>query len=236
MKKINFTAVIIMTVCLLFVTALQVRSQNVGIGVPVPTEKFQVNGIIFSDSVGFKFPDGSLQTRANNSYEPQDAAQGRYIVLLDNALLVGSFSFQEFVNKIKVIDFNWGYYHNVSEAAGTITDFCHYKLITVIKEVDASSPLFYQFFINGQNLGNTTFYFYRYDQPSQTFVKYFKIVFTDLKIVKYSVNSNFIGSDTYGHTETVTFWYDQGTNILIYWYGPPIVQYGAKPLDCDFMK
>ncbi len=37
---------------------------NVGIGTASPTEPLEVAGIIYSDSGGFKFPDGSIQTTA----------------------------------------------------------------------------------------------------------------------------------------------------------------------------
>ena len=38
--------------------------ENVGIGTTQPTEKLEVNGIIFSNSGGIKFPDGTIQTTA----------------------------------------------------------------------------------------------------------------------------------------------------------------------------
>ncbi len=39
-------------------------SQNVGIGTTNPSEKLEVNGIIFTSQGGVKFPDGSVQTTA----------------------------------------------------------------------------------------------------------------------------------------------------------------------------
>ena len=39
-------------------------SQNVGIGTTDPTEKLEVNGIIFTSQGGVKFPDGTIQTTA----------------------------------------------------------------------------------------------------------------------------------------------------------------------------
>jgi type VI secretion system secreted protein Hcp len=49
-----------------------VFGQNVGIGTTQPTEKLEVNGIIFSKTGGVKFPDGSVQTTA---YTPATANQ-----------------------------------------------------------------------------------------------------------------------------------------------------------------
>lgn len=48
---------------LLFVP-MYLFSQNVGIGTVGPTEKLEVNGIIFTSQGGVKFPDGTIQTTA----------------------------------------------------------------------------------------------------------------------------------------------------------------------------
>ena len=39
---------------------------NVGIGDTSPSEKLEVNGIIYSNSGGIKFPDGTVQTTASS--------------------------------------------------------------------------------------------------------------------------------------------------------------------------
>jgi hypothetical protein len=46
-------------------TKLTVRDEGqVGIGIMEPTEKLHVNGVVYSQSGGFKFPDGTLQATA----------------------------------------------------------------------------------------------------------------------------------------------------------------------------
>ena len=47
-------------------------AQNVGIGTTNPTEKLEVNGIIFAIQGGIKFPDGSIQTTAYQANNPPD--------------------------------------------------------------------------------------------------------------------------------------------------------------------
>ena len=56
-------------VSILFYLPLILNAQNVGIGTPNPTEKLQVNGMIYTSQGGIKFPDNSVQTTAafNNS-------------------------------------------------------------------------------------------------------------------------------------------------------------------------
>ncbi|MBK8391586.1 MAG: hypothetical protein IPL23_20875 [Saprospiraceae bacterium] len=54
-------------VVLFSLISISVFGQNVGIGLDsLPTEKLEVNGIIFSRQGGVKFPDGTIQTTAYN--------------------------------------------------------------------------------------------------------------------------------------------------------------------------
>jgi len=43
---------------------IEAYNGDVGIGTPTPTEKLEAAGIIYSNSGGFKFPDGTIQTTA----------------------------------------------------------------------------------------------------------------------------------------------------------------------------
>ena len=49
---------------LLYETMRLDSSLNVGIGTKNPTQKLQVHGLVYSDSGGYKFPDGSIQATA----------------------------------------------------------------------------------------------------------------------------------------------------------------------------
>ncbi|MEM9549257.1 MAG: hypothetical protein AAGA77_24945 [Bacteroidota bacterium] len=56
--------------------------QNVGIGTPMPSEKLEVSGIMYTNSGGVRFPDGTLQTTAAQSGNEVDASKVRAVGFL----------------------------------------------------------------------------------------------------------------------------------------------------------
>jgi hypothetical protein len=66
-------------------------SGNIGIG-NTPTQKLEVSGTIYSNSGGFKFPDGSTQTTAATGYTPPTSfsAVGTYAFMFYNGGAVSS--------------------------------------------------------------------------------------------------------------------------------------------------
>lgn len=223
---------IMLTIGSLLLIPFFLNGQNIGIGTDNPTEKLEVAGKVFSSDEGFKFPDGSVQTRAYNAYETQDAAEGRWVIALENAQLPGSDTIGALQNVIKVIDFDWGLYHNISEIV-PITDKCHLKLITITKEIDKSSPKFPQFWSNFTNLGQAIFHFYWYTANDQSYTEYYKITFAQIQVVKININQTYIGNDQYAHTEKITFYFSG--HVLFYWFGPPVVQDDWNPVLCGGM-
>jgi type VI protein secretion system component Hcp len=206
--------------------------QNVGIDVDDPIEKLQVHGMVYTDSAGYKFPDGSVQTRAYNAYEVQDAAESRWVVLLENSNLPGSYSYGDYNDVIKVIGFSWGYFNNAEEAAIPISDPCHFKLVTIRKEIDESSPLFFQKYINGNTIGPTKFHFFWYDTQAQAFIRYYLIEFSDMMINSVITDQIYTGSDGYAHVEEIEFFYPNNADIQVRWI-PSNIMYQFQPQDCQ---
>jgi type VI secretion system Hcp family effector len=222
---------ILLLVILIALPLLSV-AQNVGIGTDTPTEKLQVAGKVFASQEGFKFPDGSVQTRAYNAYESQDACDPRWIVILDINGIDGSFSYGTHLNKIKVTDVDWGSYFNIDEVT-PVTTGCHFKLMKITKDIDKSSPKLFEKFNTGQVLNPVILYFLWYNDTTQTYVDYYKITLTHVYVAKFDEQVRYIGNDSYAHLDVVSFIYDlTGGGVTLYWYGPPVVQGAIAPGGC----
>jgi len=68
---------------LLLVNDIYYKNGNVGVGVSDPAQKLTVSGVIESTTGGFKFPDGTVQTKATTSYSIADFAQGGIVFWVD---------------------------------------------------------------------------------------------------------------------------------------------------------
>lgn len=180
-----------------------VNAQNVGVGVLDPVEKLQVHGTVFADSSGFRFPDGSLQTRAYNAYETQDAGDGRWIIIMDivNPAIPGSFTFDTLVDMIKVIDYEWGI--SIYAPIGGTAEFT-VKNLKIIKNIDASTNLLLEKTFTGQYLQDVRMYFFR-PIPGQGMKKYYELVMHDALILAFDQKMAFIGGDQYIHLDIIEF-------------------------------
>jgi len=56
---------------------------NVGVGIINPAQNLSVSGVIESTTGGFKFPDGTVQTKVTTSYSIGDFAQGGIVFWVD---------------------------------------------------------------------------------------------------------------------------------------------------------
>ncbi|TAL59473.1 MAG: hypothetical protein EPN85_09300, partial [Bacteroidetes bacterium] len=65
---------------------------NIGIGTSSPTQKLEVSGAIYSSTGGFKFPDGSIQTRAITNYPAFDSIHVVNKIKIGNSIWLGGIS------------------------------------------------------------------------------------------------------------------------------------------------
>jgi len=185
--------------------------QNIGIGTDNPTEKLQVAGKVFSSEEGFKFPDGSVQTRANNAYETQDAGDVRWIIIMDlvDPPIPGSFTFGPYVGKVKVLDYQWGMTMNPMGGAGALA----VKTLKIVKNIDMSTNPLLQKALNGNYFVDIRLYFLK-DVPGQGMITYYSIYLEELIITSFDQRMVFKGGENYSHLDFIEFEFNEATWIF----------------------
>ncbi len=200
-------------ILLLLIIALPLipKAQNIGIGIDNPTEKLQVGGIIHSTEQGFRFPDGSLQTRAYNAYESQDAGDNRWIIIMDFTIpdIWGSFGFDTLDHVIKVIDYKWGMTYVPDPPGGGSGTFTIGK-ITITKNIDLASNSLLDKGFNGQIIQE---FWLNFMLPieGQGMHIYYKVKVLNSIITAFDQKEIFKGGDSYSHIETIEFEFESAT-------------------------
>jgi type VI protein secretion system component Hcp len=176
------------------------KGQNVGIGTPDPTEKLQVAGKIFSSQEGFKFPDGSVQTKAANSYLPSDAADIRGIIVLDftQPNISGSFDYMGYQDVIKVIDYRWDMQMIPGGESGPGTLTVHD--LTITKNIDLSSNELLSKAMNGNIIAEMWLHFFTPEG-----IEYYNIKLMDVVITNFYQYMSFTGGNSFSHCECIYF-------------------------------
>jgi len=213
LSRLNLQAVAGALLLILFIISGPSPAQNVGIGIDNPTEKLQVEGVVHSTLDGFRFPDGSLQTRAYNAYESQDAGEIRWIAILNfkNPDIWGSFGWDTIEHAVQVIDYRWDATFVPDPEGGgsgtfTIGD------ISVTKNIDLSSNDLLEKFFNGQVLAEFWLYLLR-SVEGQGMQIYYRIKVNNAIITAFDQQQVFRGGDEYSHIEAIKFKFEGAT-----WY------------------
>jgi type VI secretion system secreted protein Hcp len=212
-SRLNLPVVCKFLLLLIFIMPWLSKAQNVGIGVNNPTEKLQVGGIVHSTAEGFRFPDGSLQTRAYNAYETQDAGDVRWIVIIDftSPEIPGSFGWDTIQQGVKVIDYQWESTCVPDPSGGGPATFTIGD-ISITKNIDLSSNELLGRFFNGQVFQEFWIYFFRLIE-GQGMQIYYRAKVNNSVITAFDQRQVFRGGDTFSHIETINFQFEGAT-----WY------------------
>ena len=125
------------------------NAQNTGIGTTNPSERLEVQGIIFSNVGGFKFPDSTLQTTAAYNTSPANAADtGRLFAIMEilgTNDVDGPLNDYGYTDAFEVFDLNVET-KILSGISAAIED------ISLLKDIDIGTPVFYERLSSGQSI------------------------------------------------------------------------------------
>jgi type VI protein secretion system component Hcp len=204
-KSVKTISVIILATTLL---PLFLTAQNVGINAPNPTEPLQVGGMIYSSQDGFKFPDGSVQTRAMTSMPATGPAalHGMILCWIDN--IPGPFNFQAYNDVVRALSFEWGVSRIFQFGGGGGTQPPMIDEITVLKEIDRTSVFLLEELFTGSAIDHVEFYFLREDTVQMQWENHLRIRIENVRVSGMAPFSDFAGGEDYRHLETVKFTFE----------------------------
>lgn len=200
MKNRNFQFPV--SVCWAMLITLSISAQNVGINTSNPTEPLEVGGIIYSNADGFKFPDGSVQTRALNSFPASDASDLRGFIIMDIDGIPGPFSYGVYADVVKVLEFSWG--ASIGSAGPP-----EFEDITVLKEIDRTTVPLLEKFFTAVIIPDVDFYMFQYDTVQQIWDDYYHIQILAARVTSVNQFTEYAGNEDYRHLETITFIFEQ---------------------------
>lgn len=175
-------------------------SQMVGVGTTSPTEKLEVQGKVYSNQGGFKFPDGTVQTTASMSMDPESAAGLKSFGVMTLTNFTGEFNDLGYNGGYKVIDVQYtgGSVYTLGGSGGGPGNYLGNK-VSVIIEVGASFPQFYQ----TATQGNPPIQEILIDLFDANLNKYFTIGMETGFITNINFNVTHVGNGEYAHLATI---------------------------------
>lgn len=151
-------------VCLFILSLVgSLSAQNVGIGTNSPSEKLQVNGIIYSSQGGIRFPDNTIQTTAaygNNGGAFSET--GPLVLTIENSGLNfnGNFNANGFSKAMELESFSYQVKKDISFGSGGLPNVGKAELMELrfVKPVDQTSTSFFDALNRSVTLGKISVY------------------------------------------------------------------------------
>lgn len=146
-------------------------SQNVGIGTNNPTEKLQVNGMIYTSQGGIKFPDNSVQTTAAFNNSGTNLFVGDIIMTIngpgqDFKGIINQFGIMDGINLLNQEDLLER--SIISTQGGINLGKMELKEYSIIKPIDNTSAGFFKAMASGTLIPEVIIYYIKPGLPGTT--------------------------------------------------------------------
>jgi hypothetical protein len=168
-----------------------VSAQNLGVGTPTPSEKLEVQGKVYSNQGGFKFPDGTVQTTAAAQTDPEGESPSRLFGAMEVTGIQGDYNSGPIVDAIKVYDLNI----LTESSAGTTTP----PLIELLVEVEKSTDRLFEKYVNGAVINEVLIHLLD-NTESRYFVVGMELVIID----RHNLKLVHVGNGEYAHVLALT--------------------------------
>ena len=190
---------VIVILILTFVSIKYIKSQNIGIGVPIPEEKLDVNGVIFTREGGVRFPDFTLQTTAAYNSAITDGADLRLLPFIEFDSIPGV---MDTLNITEAIPLLYSSNPHVREISHTGSGSLVPGDMTIIKNTDGSTPLISSKFFTGAVIPSVYIYYVAVD-PGGTVYIYMIIQLQTVAITYHETVTEYAGQGHYIHYEKI---------------------------------
>lgn len=181
--------------------SIEANTQNVGIGTNSPSEKLEVNGIVYTNFGGIKFPDNTIQQTAAFASLVKDASDDRLFIVMELVIngseIKGPYSDNDYSEDFKVIDWNMSF-ERPFELNGPVQN----APLTIIKDIDEGSP---EIMMGLFNNNNCEVILHLLNLNGTALEEIYRITLTQTKIFKTENILVYKGNDNYAQLETVSF-------------------------------
>jgi type VI secretion system Hcp family effector len=181
--------------------------QNVGINTSNPTEPLEVGGMIYSSLDGFKFPDGTVQSRAATNFPSSDAGDTRELFLMEIDQIQGPFSYQNFNDCVHLLDVVWnvGRPQGGGMGGGGGSSAVEGDSIIFLKDRDKATVRLLDKLFQGHFIAEAHIHFFREDTIQQTIVDYYRMELTHVTVGSVKQFTVYAGDGGYRHLEEIVF-------------------------------
>ncbi|RLD19698.1 MAG: hypothetical protein DRI69_07815 [Bacteroidetes bacterium] len=175
-------------------------SQNIGVGTSAPSEALEVQGKVFSNQGGFKFPDGTVQTTAAMMADPETEAVTNLFGVIEIDGVIGGYDNPPITDAIKVLGFDFSSNRTFEIGGGGGASIPSLPIVKVLLEVEKSTTQLFDKYVNGSPIQVILIHLL-----DDTGSPYFTVGMEEVIIISYEMQLVHIGNGEYAHLLALSF-------------------------------